>query len=251
LIIVRIENFRHMSEGLGAWRHIRRDYKLCGNGFMHRRLVFKQKPHPPLRPIIDATARVNGLIADPGGKGWSDKDIYPALESRLGDFLNSSISAIEKITQIFNTLKEELTYNRASVQASVAWGKASISGGKRGGGVSVGQPQTLPNRVRNIPGEIRTRRSERERLFKDFQNYNDRLRVPLKNSDDIGALNFLLPVSAEFVRAEAIMAGASIRATRLFAAIAKSWQCPCQPHHLSNLFLENRTLNVDFNLIFH
>jgi hypothetical protein len=83
LIISGLEHWRDAAKVGGLYWRVRKEYAKCRSDVQFHEIWYRQNLKELLLPVMNDADEVVGLVADPGGKGWSNKELQGRLEGRL------------------------------------------------------------------------------------------------------------------------------------------------------------------------
>lgn len=248
LIISGLEHWRDIAKVGGYYRRIREEHRRCLHDVRLYQILYKRNLEELLRPIVDNPDDVPVLVSDPNSNSWKSKTLESRLEDRLQESYPLYMEIMSYMKEAVGELHKVLCLDKTTVQ-----GQLDVS------------EQAQPQKQTSFLTSARTKwdyevfrikfsfnEPERNRLFSNLKEYNERLEKLLSTSIKMTTLQNAAPsANTKSTSAlEKIFVKARKKSESLFRALQKAWQCPCQHHHFANLRLEHRTLpEIRFEII--
>jgi hypothetical protein len=236
LIISGLEHWREVARVGGYLWKVRKECTKCRTDIHYHEIVFKRNLKELLLPIISDADEVTRLLGDPGGVGWSDKNLQGRMEIRLQEAYSVYMSVVKEMNEAAEELRKELCLDKTAVQSGLL-----ITDAKKLKPKSVLSKSNLDYQLFKVKFSLGE--PVRDDLFATLKRCNERLGELLSTSEKISTLQMSHPRNnKQTFTLEAAFKMASKESSFLFEALQKAWQCSCQEQHFANLRLEHRTL---------
>jgi hypothetical protein len=246
LIISGLENWHNVAKVGKLLVKTRVEYTNCLGDVKYYEIWYKRTLKDLLRPIVNDEDEVGRLVGDPGGKDWSSEALQKRLEGRLQESYHLYLDIINRMNEITNDLRSELSLDNATVQSRLAPPPT--------------QPPSMSYNLASVRSNLAWMRfrskfgfsnPKRSKLFDQLKDYNERLEKLLNSSDKSSAQKNATPVNTKETSAlETAFKKMWKKSDHLFKALQKVWQCSCQQYHFANLRLEHHALpEINFEII--
>ncbi|KAH7082519.1 hypothetical protein BKA63DRAFT_549107, partial [Paraphoma chrysanthemicola] len=254
LIISGLEHWEKVAKIQGFFWQFRKAYNRCRADMMYHETIYRGNLKELLLPIV-SESDMNALLKNGADARWTDNvALQGRLEERLHDSYKSYVETISRLTDTMAALQEELCVQNPVVQNAITHPnsvKAHIHQ------QAPSQKASLSTRTKtNISYQIyrikfSTREHERSSLFRQLQDYNERLNLLLSQSDRLSALQVQTGHDWKQNRSlEKIFRRVWKCSKGLYQSLEQAWNCTCCQKHAANLQLEHRTKDdIYFNLI--
>lgn len=246
LIVSGLEHWRDVAKVGGFFWRVRKEYTKCRGDVQFYEIVYKRNLKELLLPIVKDADEVARLLADPGGKDWSNKALQERLEERLQESYNLYREIISDMNETTQELRKTLSLDKTTIQSRLAPPEPDKQ--RRPSSPSNNKPSRLASAKSKWDYEtfrLKFSFSEpvRNELFDHLKECNGRLEKLLCSSDKIAALETATPATTKRISTlETVFQKAWKKSDLLFKALQKAWQCSCLEYHFANLRLEHRML---------
>ncbi|KAH6861234.1 hypothetical protein B0T12DRAFT_404359 [Alternaria alternata] len=246
LLIHALESYRKGAELFGDWWQIERAYTKCRQNLKYHQLLFEGNIERFLLPLVVDDEELTQLMKDPAGTVWEDPELEKKLRERLPKAYDTFLGVMVDINELMENLKKALGVNDQKFRTRVTKdGRLFKSNASRTELMSYVNFEFQAKRIK-----FSLKKGSRERLFKQFEEANEKMRNLLDSSDQIATAR----LSRESRKGPLAMKHKINEfwqhAKRLHNALTKAWQCSCS-NHIANLKLQHRTCDeVDFNVFF-
>lgn len=119
ILLHALDRYREGAEVLTDWWRIQRSYKKCKQDLDYHRILFEGNIERFLLPLVVDEDELRGLMADPAGEEWEDKDMEMRLKERLPKSYNVLLNIMSGINELMEALKRELGVQNTSFQAFI------------------------------------------------------------------------------------------------------------------------------------
>ena len=248
LIISGLEHWRDIAKVGGYYRRIREEHQRCLHDVRLYQILYKRNLKELLLPIVDDPDDVPLLVSDPTSDSWKNKTLESRLEERLQESYPLYMEIMSDMKEAVEELHKVLCLDKTTMQSQL---HLSEKGQLQKQATFLTSAKTKWDyevfRIKFSFNEL-----ERNKLFSNLKEYNERLEKLLSTSDKITTLQIAAPsaYTKSTSALEKVFAKARKKSGLLFKALRKAWQCSCQHHHFANLRLEHRTLpEICFEII--
>lgn len=265
LLLAALDRYREGAEVLTDWWRIQRAYKRCKQDLEYHRILFEGNIERFLLPLVVDENELKHLIADPAGRDWEDKTMEQRLRERLPKAYYVFLDIIGDINQLMEALKAELGVQNKHFQAMVKNVRIHCQTWPQDYFLIMGQDSTTMTAnmtrtdllsISNMEFQAKRikfslKKSSRERLFKQLQEANDRMRNLLESSDQIAAARRDRESKKPGSRVNRKFNEFWQHAKRLHEILTQAVRtCTC-PTHVANLQLQHRSCdNIEFDILF-
>lgn len=254
LLISGIEHWRDVAKVGGFFWRIRKEYTKCLHDIQFHEIINMNNLRELLLPLLQDAEEVAKLIADPGGKRWSDVVLQKQLERRLNESYQAYKNTMTEMTEIAKELQKDLCFDEKNIQEQLSLPETTRRSSSRSPSPQhAARPSKLSATKSRLDYEFfrlkfSVGEKVRDELFSQLKECNERLEKLLSSSDRVSALQDTTPECSQL---ESVFKKVSRKSQLLFQALQSAWQCSCQHYHFANLRLEHRTLTeVCFKIIF-
>jgi len=95
---------------------IREQWKACWSDLRLHRVTFSSHLKQLLLPLVADDAKIETLMANPGGESWKDPSFAAQLETRLGESYSLYLEYISGLAHVMDQLNKELGFDSDPVQ---------------------------------------------------------------------------------------------------------------------------------------
>ncbi|KAL6879175.1 hypothetical protein J3F83DRAFT_725360 [Trichoderma novae-zelandiae] len=230
-----LEAYRDIAQRLGLFHKIRLEYKKWRDDLEFYKVAFTRNLRQLLLPLVADDERIRELLLDPGGGCWKEESLAEVFERRLQESYQLYMQYIQNIKGILDEINRELAIGSDWAKKLLDSSQAPSKRAKIRGLIS---REGLALQVYKF--KLSNNDSIRKRLFDELKEYNDKLEVLLRSSDEE---IHLINDRRSRKRSENIdmaICGFWKKAKSVFQALANAWVCQCQQHG-ARLLLQHRT----------
>ncbi|KAH7133792.1 hypothetical protein EDB81DRAFT_904068 [Dactylonectria macrodidyma] len=246
IAITAVEQYRDVAKRLNLFYAVRPEYKRCRDQLAYYQILFKTHLRQLLLPLVVDDDKIEELLADPGGSGWKKKPLDDLLQKRMKDAYETYFEFVKEMGTIMCELNKELALDSEDVQSEIN-SPQLLRGNKRLSSAIRKEGRAF----QSYRAKFSNRESVRERLFSDFQSYNEKLKKLLDCSDEDTRLVQQRDVMMKKSESNLALCTFWKQATKLFSALSSVWNCRCQASHGAELTLQHRTTQkAEFHVTF-
>jgi hypothetical protein len=251
LIISSLENWNSIARIGGYFWKIRREYDKCWNDARYYQLVYRNNLEDLLLPTILDKSAIEDLMKDPGGDKWkSDHTLQTKLEDRLRGSYHVYEDVLMRMNEITKELARELSFDKDAIQE-----RLSSRDGAQQSPKSTKRPSRDTFTQKNFDFQVfrvkfSLREPNRDQLFAQLKEYNERLQELVTSSDKLRANQSTVHSSTGSRAMELTLNKIWKSSDLLFGALQHAWQCSCIKSHVANLRMERQTAqDICFELV--